>query len=332
MEAVKEFETEKNGQVPQAPAKKRKKWRKNNIEVFSMVVMGAIFTFFFGYLPMFGIVLAFKAESLNINVLDTMLHGAWAGKGGFENFYLLFTDVRFKDILINTVCFNLLSLAISMPAPVIMALIVSEIKHSKYARTMQFFTFLPHFVSMVVYVGIIHSMVHMQTGVINDLLKKLNIIEKSINFKGDPDYAWGLMIISGLIKGVGWGSIIYLAAIANVDVELYDAAAIDGVNRLQKTWYITLPVVANLFALQLVLSVSRILGNDMGTMLLWQTESNLAKTEVFSTFVYKEGIGNMFPMYSYATAAGFFSSIVGIFLIVLSNWITKKIKGEGVIF
>ena len=203
MEAVKEFETEKNGQVPQAPAKKKTKWRKNNIEVFSMVVMGAIFTFFFGYLPMFGIVLAFKAESLNINVLDTMLHGAWAGKGGFENFYLLFTDVRFKDILINTVCFNLLSLAISMPAPVIMALIVSEIKHSKYARTMQFFTFLPHFVSMVVYVGIIHSMVHMQTGVINDLLKKLNIIEKSINFKGDPDYAWGLMIISGLIKGVG---------------------------------------------------------------------------------------------------------------------------------
>ena len=175
-------------------------------------------------------------------------------------------------------------------------------------------------------------MTHMQTGVINDLLKRLNIIDKSINFKGDPDYAWGMMIVSGLIKGVGWGSIIYLAAIANVDVELYDAAAIDGVNRLQKTWYITLPVVANLFALQLVLALSRVLGNDMGTMLLWQTESNLSKTEVFSTFVYKEGIGNMFPMYSYATAAGFFSSIVGIFMLVVCNWVTKKIKGEGVIF
>ncbi|MBQ5927205.1 MAG: sugar ABC transporter permease [Clostridia bacterium] len=331
MEAVKELDTEQN-EKPQKSKRQKRKWRKNNFEVLSMVVMGAIFTFFFGYLPMFGIVLAFKAESLNINVLDTMLHGAWAGKGGFENFYFLFTDVRFKDVLVNTVCYNLLHLAISSPAPVIMALIVSEIKHSKYAKTMQFFTFLPHFVSMVVYVGIIHSMTHMQTGVINDLLKRLNIIDKSINFKGDPDYAWGMMIVSGLIKGVGWGSIIYLAAIANVDVELYDAAAIDGVNRLQKTWYITLPVVANLFALQLVLALSRVLGNDMGTMLLWQTESNLSKTEVFSTFVYKEGIGNMFPMYSYATAAGFFSSIVGIFMLVVCNWVTKKIKGEGVIF
>ena len=151
-----------------------------------------------------------------------------------------------------------------------------------------------------------------------------------INFKGDPNYSWGMIIISDIIKGTGWGSIMYLAAIVGTNEELYDAADIDGASRLQKIWYVTLPVVMPLFVLQLVLSISSIMGNDAASMLLWQTQSNLEKTEVINTFVLKEGINNM--LYSYASAVGLFQSLVGLVLLVGSNWISKKINGSGVIF
>lgn len=314
--------------------KKRKKWHKNNVEVFIMAMLGAIFVFIFGYTPMFGILLAFKQADNVLNVFDAMFQSDWAEMGGFYNFYRFLTDVDFGDIILNTLGFNILHLVISMPIPVILALLFSEIRQPKVSKSIQFFMFLPHFISGVVWVGIVHGLVDDgyggSVGVVNLLLKGLGLIDNYINIKGDASYSWALMIIAGIIKGAGWGSIIYLAAIAGVDVELYDAAAIDGVNRLQKMWYITLPTVMPIFTLHLVLNVSSILKNDAGGMLLWQTESNLSRTEVLSTYILKYGINQM--QYSYATALGLFNSVVGLILIAGSNWVTKKINGEGAIF
>ena len=138
------------------------------------------------------------------------------------------------------------------------------------------------------------------------------------------------MIVSNVMKSSGWGSVIYLAAIADVNVELYDAANIDGVNRFQKARYVTLPVIMPIFALNLVLAVSGIMNNDTGTMLLWQTQTNLSRTEVVSTYVLRYGINNM--QYSYATAVGLFQALVGMILILLANKISKLISGSGVIF
>lgn len=295
-----------------------------------MVCMGFVFVLIFGYLPMFGLVLAFKEGDNALNILDAITNAPWAKMGGFKNFYEFLTDPNFAKIIVNTLGFNLLNLALSMPAPVLIALLFNELKNVRLRKGIQFFTFLPHFVSIVVWVGIIHSLCNMQTGVVNVALKKLGVISQSVDFKGDPTYSWGLMIGSGILKGAGWGSIIYMAAIAGVDEELYDAAAIDGVNRLQRAWYITLPVIAPLFVLNLILNLSNILENGAATMLLWQTQSNLEKTEVFSTFILKNGINNM--LYSYATAAGFFQSVVGVILLVAANWVAKKITGKGVIF
>ena len=193
---------------------------------------------------------------------------------------------------------------------------------------LQFFAYLPNFISIVVWVGLVHSLTDMQTGPINNLFQAMG--SDPINFKGDPNYSWGMIIISDIIKGTGWGSIMYLAAIVGTNEELYDAADIDGANRFQKIWYVTIPVVMPLFVLQLVLSISSIMGNDAASMLLWQTQSNLDRTEVISTFVLKEGINNM--LYSYASAVGLFQSLVGLVLLVGSNWISKKINGSGVIF
>lgn len=316
-------------------ATKRKRiWHTNNVEIFLMVLAGAIFVFIFGYMPMFGILLAFKQADNALDVLGAMFRSDWAEMNGFYNFYRFLTDVDFGNIILNTLGFNILNLVICMPIPVILAVLFSEIKHPKVSKSIQFFMFLPHFISIVVWIGIIHGLVDDgyggSVGVVNLIMKKLGMIDSYVNIKGDPKYSWALMIISGIIKGAGWGSIIYLAAIAGVDVELYDAAAIDGVNRWQKTRYITLPTVMPVFTLHLILNVSGVLKNDAGSMLLWQTESNLSRTEVLSTYILKYGINEM--QYSYATALGLFNSVVGLILIVCSNWVSKKLTGEGAIF
>ena len=320
--------TKKVRKLPPVKRKtKRFHYDTNKILLLVMALMGVVFIIMFSYVPMFGIILAFKDGDLQFNILDAIFKSDFVGLRHFKSFL---TDIRFKDIMLNTLGFNILNLLISMPAPVIMALIVNEIRHPKTKKFFQMLSFLPHFVSGVVYVGIIHSMLDMQTGIVNDLLKTLGIIDKSINFKGDPKYSWMIMICSGILKGAGWGSIIYLAAITGVDMELYDAAQIDGVNRFQKMWYITLPTLAPIFSLQLILNLSNILENDASSMLLWQTMSNLDRTEVLSTFILKEGINNAY--YSYATAASLCLSLVGLLMMLSGNWVSKKLTGEGIIF
>ena len=315
-------------------SKKRAKWRRNNVEVFIMALCGVLFLAVFSYAPMFGLTLAFKNADNTLDVFSAMFHSEWADMGGFYHFYRFITDPDFKDVILNTLGFNLLNLAITMPIPVLLAVMFSEMKNQKLSKGIQFFMFLPHFISIVVFVGIVYSLVDDGygggVGVVNALLYKCGVIDSYINFKSSPEYSWMLMIVSNVMKSSGWGSVIYLAAIADVNVELYDAANIDGVNRFQKARYVTLPVIMPIFALNLVLAVSGIMNNDTGTMLLWQTQTNLSRTEVVSTYVLRYGINNM--QYSYATAVGLFQALVGMILILLANKISKLISGSGVIF
>ena len=297
-----------------------------------MAMAGLIFLAVFSYAPMVGIILAFKDADNTLNLFGAMFGGEWAQMHGFFNFYRFVTDIDFWNVILNTLGFNILNLVIALPLPVILALMFSEMKHARLSKGIQFFMFLPHFLSIVVYVGIVWAMLDDGygggVGVINVLIEAFG--GDRINFKASPQYSWAIMIVANVLKSSGWGSIIYLAAITGVDVELYDAAALDGVNRFQKAWYITLPTVMPVFTLNLITSLSGILGNDSATMLLWQTQMNLSRTEVLSTYVLKYGINNM--QYSYATAIGLFQSVIGVILICSSNWVTKKINGEGVIF
>ena len=328
---AKEFSEAPSGGGKSA-APKRKKWHRNNVEVFIMAMAGLIFLAVFSYAPMVGIILAFKDADNTLDLFGAMFGGEWAQMHGFFNFYRFVTDIDFWNVILNTLGFNILNLVIALPLPVILALMFSEMKHARLSKGIQFFMFLPHFLSIVVYVGIVWAMLDDGygggVGVINVLIEAFG--GDRINFKASPQYSWAIMIVANVLKSSGWGSIIYLAAITGVDVELYDAAALDGVNRFQKAWYITLPTVMPVFTLNLITSLSGILGNDSATMLLWQTQMNLSRTEVLSTYVLKYGINNM--QYSYATAIGLFQSVIGVILICASNWVTKKINGEGVIF
>lgn len=304
--------------------KKMKFFCAKQLQLQSLALFGVVFLVIFNYLPMFGIVLAFKDGDNTLNILDAILDRPWCG---FDNFRNFLTDKNFIDIMWNTVGMNLLMMLINFPSPIIFALLLNELPLGKGRKFVQSTAVFPYFLSWVMFGGIIIALINTDSGVLNDLLLILKITDKPINIKGDPDYFWGLIIVTSLLKGVGWGSIIYLAAIASLDPGMYEAAAIDGVNRWQKIYYITLPSIAPTITMFMLLSLSGILNSSVDHILVFQNYNNLKRSEVIDTYVLKYGIKNAW--YSYATAIGLFKSLVGIILLTSSNFISKKITGRG---
>ncbi len=307
-------------------------WKRNNVEVFIMAALGLFFILVFAYTPMFGIILAFKDADNVLDVLGAMFNGPWAEKSGFDHFIRFLTDIDFKDVMINTICYNLLNLIITLPVPLIYSILFTQISFKKPVKICQIILFLPHFISSVVYTGIVWALLDDGygggIGPVNALIQALG--GQKINFKASPNFIWAIMIIAEILKSSAWASLIYVAAISGIDPQLYEAATIDGASKFKQATYIIIPLIMPMFSLSLITSLSGILNNDAGSMLLWQTQLNLSRTEVLGTYILKYGINNM--QYSYATAIGLFKSIVSLALILTSNWVTKKISGEGVIF
>ncbi len=306
--------------------KKKKAWTKNDYTLFIMASLSVIFLAVFAYLPMFGIILAFKDGDGQLDINKAMFATNWVGLENFANFL---NDSEFQHIMINTICLNVLQLIICFPAPIIFALLLNEIRLKRFKKGIQTVSYMPHFISWIIFGGIFLALINADTGIINQILVDLHIVDKGINFEGDPQYFYAIVIISSLLKGIGWGSIIYLAAITGIDPNLYEAARIDGANRFQCMLNITLPSIAPQITLFLLLSISSLLNNGVEQILVFQNQMNLATSEVIDTFVLKYGLGK--NMYSYATAVGLFKSIIGFFLIISSNFFAKKVTGEGII-
>ena len=222
---------------------------------------------------------------------------------------------------------NLLQLLINFPAPIIFAIMLSEIRSKKFRKFIQTITYFPYFLSWVVFGGIILVLLD-TNGVINTVLKNLHLITESINF-GEAQYFWGTIIITSIIKGLGWGAIIYIAAIAGIDPQLYEAARMDGANRWHRIIHITIPSIAPTIVLFFILSLSGILNNGFDHIWTFQNQINLDTSEVLDTFIYKNGI--IHQQYSYTTAVGVFKSVIAIILLVVGNKICKKVTGNGVI-
>ena len=248
---------------------------------------------------------------------------------GFDNFKMFLTDSDFINVIKNTLLLNVLQLCINFPAPIIFALLLNELHKKSFKKTVQTISYLPHFLSWVIFGGIFLTLINMDNGVINELFVKLHIIKEPVNFAGDPKYFYSIIIISSLLKGIGWGSIIYLAAISGIDPNLYDAAKIDGANRFHNMWYITLPSIAPQITLFFILSLSSILNSGVDHILVFQNQMNLSASEVIDTYVLKYGLSK--NQYSYATAVGFFKSIIGFIIILISNAVSKKVTGNGII-
>lgn len=304
--------------------KKKKKWYGRDFELLFMVGIGVAFLVIFAYLPIAGITLAFKDGNKRLNILAGLIYSDWT----INNFVELFGDAEFWATFKNTMQINLLFILFNFPAPIIFALLINEVRHKAYKTTIQTICNFPHFLSWVVYGGIVIALTDPDTGVMNPILELfgLSSAENPIDLNL-PQYFYAKIIIASMIKGVGWGSIIYTASIAGIDPTLYEAAEMDGANRLQKALYVTLPGIKSTIMVFLLLQISRITNNSFEQFYVFQTTANLSRTRVLSTYMYS--LGFTYRNYSTATALGLFEGIISITLLTSLNFVSKKTTGES---
>jgi len=304
---------------------KNKRWSSSDITLFCMASLSVVFLAIFAYAPLYGLVLAFKDGDGYLNISQAISEAPWCG---FDNFKAFFTDPDFGNIMLNTLGLNILQLLINFPCPIIFAVLTAELISDRFKKTVQTVTFFPHFISWAVFGGIFLSLLDYDTGIVNTALYNLGLIHEKKDILGDPNAFWWIIIGTSLLKGMGWGSVIYVAAIAAIPNELYEAAKIDGANRFHKIAYITVPSIAPTITLFFILSVSGILNNGIEHLWVFQNLNNIKRSEVLDTYIYKYGIPEW--RYSYATAIGLVKSIVSLLLLIGGNAVCKKISGKGI--
>lgn len=275
----------------------------------------------FKYIPMGGIIIAFK----DYRIVEGMLGSRWIG---FANFREVFHTLTFTRSVRNTLIISVLKLAIGFPAPIILALLLNEVRHPGYKKVVQTISYLPHFLSWVIMAGILEQLLSPNNGAVNALLTALTGVKKSIYFLGDNHYFRGTIVVTDVWKGIGWGSIIYLATIASIDPALYEAAICDGANRRQRTWYITLPSILPTITVMLILNLGSILDAGFDQILNLYNSAVYETGDIIDTYVYRYGIGDM--KYDISTAVGLFKNIIGFILVILTNFVAKKIGGDGI--
>lgn len=285
--------------------------------LYSMLLPVIVFYIVFKYLPMGGEIIAFK----DYRFTDGILGSKWAGLKHFE---LLFESADFWRVLRNTLLLNVYSLVFGFPVPIVLALLLNEVRREWYKRIVQNFLYVPHFISWVVLGGILVAMLSPSTGIINLILNKGFGIDP-IYFMANSSW-WPVMYtLSGIWREAGWGTILYLAAMAAIDPQLYEAAKIDGADKLRQIWHITLPGIRSTIAILLILRMGSMMDVGLEQTLVLQNSSVLDVADVISTYVYRVGLQNM--NYSYTTAIGLFQSIVGLILIISVNRLIR-VSGE----
>lgn len=302
-----------------------KKFRKQK-ELQFFALAGVLYLLVFNIIPMCGIVLAFKSYKITTGI-QGIFTSEWVGLQYFKEF---FTDYRFGELLRNTIAISTLKMIFAFP--IILAILISECKSKAFKRFIQTASYLPNFVSWVLVYGISTALLAQGSGVINQILIDIGIIETGIPFLTDPDMFWGTSVVLSIWKSSGWWAIIFLAAISGIDSTLYEAANIDGAGRLQRIWNITLPGIKGAVVTVLILSIGSFLGGGMvgsnfeQSFLMGNTVNN-ATSEIIQTYAFKMGMAQ--GRFSYATAVDLVQSMVAIVLILISNKIAKKVSGEG---
>ncbi|AAU22936.1 sugar ABC transporter permease [Bacillus licheniformis] len=293
-------------------AVKRDKW------LYLLLVPGVLYFLIFKYWPMWGVLIAFKDYSPYL--------GFWQSEWvGFEYFKDFFMNPDFFRLLRNTLMLAALDLIFAFPAPLIVALLLNELRHAIYKRCIQTFIYVPHFVSWTIVVSITFVFFTVDTGVMNKVLQ--SITGREIAFLSDPEWFRPMIVLQSIWKETGWGTILFLAALASVDQEQYEAAVMDGAGRLRRMWHITLPAIRSTIVVLLILRIGSFLNIGFEQIFLMTNSLNRSVAEIFDTYVYVVGITQ--GAYSYSTAVGLFKSVVGIILIFCANYIAKKFDQDG---
>ncbi|MFC5466275.1 ABC transporter permease [Lederbergia graminis] len=289
---------------------------------YFLIIPGLLYFLIFHYIPMFGIIIAFKDVSPFAGV-EGIFTSEWVGLKHFERF---FSSYYFWDVLSNTVMISFYKLLFGFPAPIILALLLNEVRQMVFKRTIQTISYLPHFISMVVLAGLVTSVLSTDGGILNSVIEFFG--GEPIHFLGGKEYFRSVLVASDIWKSIGWGSILYLAAMAGINPQLYEAAKIDGANRWQQTWHITLPGISFVVVLMLILNVGNFLDAGFEQILLLYSPAVYEVADIIDTYVYREGLIAM--QYSYATAIGIFKNVIGAILILGANYVAKRLNQPGI--
>lgn len=312
-----------------APPRKRKNAFLRALDQWQLQTLalpGIILLIVFSYLPMYGLVMAFQ----EFHIGDFPGMSEWVG---FKQFQSLFSDPFFGRTLRNTLVISFLKLTIGFVAPIIFAVFLNEMRNQGIKKTVQTVSYLPHFISWTVCALLMFDFLGVEGGAVNEILMALHIVKEPVPFFQDGKYFWGIALLTDMWKELGWNSIIFISAMAGVDAEMYEAADIDGANRAQKMWHITVKAIVPAIVLLFIMTVGGILNANFDQiMMLTKNMGNAMLTEyadVIDTYVYRYGLS--MGRVSFATAAGLFKSVINFGLLLAANWIAGRV-GDNAMF
>ncbi len=289
-----------------------------NIGLYLLLLPAMMYYIIFKYIPMYGILIAFQ----KYNIFQGVFHSQWIG---FDTFKEILTQKTFWNVLLNTLRLNIISLIFGFPAPIILALFLNEIRSTGFKRVIQSISYLPHFISWVIVYGMLLAFVNKDTGLINATLTHMGL--NQIEFLTDRSWWLFTYVLSGIWKEVGWATILYISAITAIDLQLYEAAAIDGAGKLRCMWNVTLPGIRSTIVIILILNIGKMMsiGFEQPYLMGNAMVSNISN--VLSTFIYDTGI--LKAQFSYTAAIGLFQSVINFILLMLADFISRRLGEDG---
>ncbi|MBP1963407.1 sugar ABC transporter permease [Paenibacillus aceris] len=286
-----------------------------NYDLYLLLLPTLAYFIIFHYIPMYGLQIAFK----NFNPVKGIVGSPWVGFDHFERF---FQSYQLGTIIRNTLGISIYELLVAFPAPIILALMINQLTSERFKRFVQTVTYAPHFISTVVVAGIVYLLLSPKTGAVNNLLGVFNI--EPIFFMGSADWFKTVFVFSGIWQNMGWGTIIYLAALTSVNPEFHEAAVVDGATKLQRVFYIDIPAIMPTVIIMLIMNMGHMMSVGFEKVYLMQNQLNIDSSETIQTYVYKSGLVQ--AQYSYASAIGLFNTIINFILLISVNKIAKSLK------
>ncbi|MDQ0886738.1 putative aldouronate transport system permease protein [Paenibacillus sp. V4I9] len=296
-------------------------WKRvlRNKFIYLMVLPGFIYFIIFKYIPMAGLVIAFQ----DYQPYKGFLGSEWVG---LEHFRRLFTDPGFWQIFKNTLIVFVVNIFFYFPVPILLSVMLNEVANGYFKRLVQTIVYIPHFLSWVIIVSISFVMLTMDGGIINEIMVILGL--QPVNFLMNSEWFYPMYVLQVIWREAGWGTIVFLAAMASIDPGLYEAARMDGAGRLRQIWHITLPGIRNVIVVLLILKIGNVLDTSFEHIYLILNSMNKDVAEILDTFVYTAGLKQ--GQFSFSTAVGLFKSVIGFALVLASNWLAKKFGEDGV--
>jgi len=301
--------------TPEIERRVSPKWRrvKANYMLYLFVLPVVVYYFIFHYIPMYGVQIAFK----NFVAIKGIMGSPWIGFNHFERF---FKSYHFWTLIKNTLGISAYQLIAGFPVPIILALMMNYIRRTSIKRFIQTVTYAPHFISVVVLVGMILIFLSPRNGIVNTFIKAFGF--ESVFFMGEPAWFKSVYVWSGIWQNAGWGSIIYIATLAGVNPELYEAAIVDGASKLQRILYIDIPSILPTAIILLILNLGRIMSVGFEKVFLMQNDLNLSSSEIIATYVYKTGL--LGAQFSFSSAVGLFNNVINFILLLSVNALARK--------